>query len=119
MIEYKIGRREEWLAAREELLEREKEHKRLGDELARRRREWPLSPSAPVKNAYGSESRAHPRSLSVAASEEVPHIHRLGADDHCCGRRRVDIPSGGCKAISDSLAINGADSPLRKTRQRL
>jgi predicted dithiol-disulfide oxidoreductase (DUF899 family) len=37
----KIGSREEWLAAREQLLEREKEHTRLGDELARQRRELP------------------------------------------------------------------------------
>jgi predicted dithiol-disulfide oxidoreductase (DUF899 family) len=36
-----IGSREEWLAARQELLEAEKEHTRLGDELARRRRELP------------------------------------------------------------------------------
>ena len=41
MIDHKIGRREEWLAARERLLECEKEHTRLGDELARRRRELP------------------------------------------------------------------------------
>jgi predicted dithiol-disulfide oxidoreductase (DUF899 family) len=38
---HKIGTREEWLAAREVLLTREKEHTRLGDELARRRRELP------------------------------------------------------------------------------
>jgi predicted dithiol-disulfide oxidoreductase (DUF899 family) len=37
----KIGTREEWLAAREQLLVREKEHTRLGDELARQRRELP------------------------------------------------------------------------------
>ena len=41
MIDHKIARREEWLAAREKLLEREKEHTRLGDELARQRRELP------------------------------------------------------------------------------
>jgi predicted dithiol-disulfide oxidoreductase (DUF899 family) len=40
----KIGSREEWLAARERLLEREKEHTRLGDELARQRRELPRVP---------------------------------------------------------------------------
>jgi predicted dithiol-disulfide oxidoreductase (DUF899 family) len=38
---HKIGTREEWLAAREQLLVREKEHTRLGDELARQRRELP------------------------------------------------------------------------------
>jgi predicted dithiol-disulfide oxidoreductase (DUF899 family) len=37
----RIGTRDEWLAARERLLEREKEHTRLGDELARQRRELP------------------------------------------------------------------------------
>jgi predicted dithiol-disulfide oxidoreductase (DUF899 family) len=41
MTDHKIGTREEWLAAREKLLGREKEHTRLGDELARQRRELP------------------------------------------------------------------------------
>ena len=41
MADHKIGTREEWLAAREQLLAREKEHTRLGDELAQRRRELP------------------------------------------------------------------------------
>jgi predicted dithiol-disulfide oxidoreductase (DUF899 family) len=36
-----IGTREEWHAAREQLLIREKEHTRLGDELARLRRDLP------------------------------------------------------------------------------
>ena len=34
MTDHKIGTREEWRAAREQLLLREKEHTRLGDELA-------------------------------------------------------------------------------------
>ena len=38
---HKIGSREEHEAARAELLRREKEHTRLGDELAQRRRELP------------------------------------------------------------------------------
>jgi predicted dithiol-disulfide oxidoreductase (DUF899 family) len=37
----KIGSREEWLAARDKLLELEKDHTRLGDDLARQRRELP------------------------------------------------------------------------------
>ena len=41
MIDHTIARREAWLAAREKLLEREKEHTRLGDELARERRDLP------------------------------------------------------------------------------
>jgi predicted dithiol-disulfide oxidoreductase (DUF899 family) len=41
MTAQRIGTREEWLAARRELLAGEKEHTRRGDELARRRRELP------------------------------------------------------------------------------
>jgi predicted dithiol-disulfide oxidoreductase (DUF899 family) len=41
MADHRIGTRGEWLAARLELLAREKEHTRLGDELARQRRELP------------------------------------------------------------------------------
>jgi predicted dithiol-disulfide oxidoreductase (DUF899 family) len=41
MIDHTIARREAWLAAREKLLEREKEHTRLGDELAKERRDLP------------------------------------------------------------------------------
>jgi predicted dithiol-disulfide oxidoreductase (DUF899 family) len=37
----RIGTREEWAAARDALLAREKEHTRLGDELARQRRDLP------------------------------------------------------------------------------
>jgi predicted dithiol-disulfide oxidoreductase (DUF899 family) len=41
MADHKIGSREEWQAARDELLGREKEHTRMADELARQRRELP------------------------------------------------------------------------------
>jgi predicted dithiol-disulfide oxidoreductase (DUF899 family) len=41
MTEHRIGTREEWLVARKQLLAREKEHTRRGDELARERRELP------------------------------------------------------------------------------
>jgi predicted dithiol-disulfide oxidoreductase (DUF899 family) len=41
MADHKIGSREEWQAARDDLLGREKEHTRMADELARQRRELP------------------------------------------------------------------------------
>jgi predicted dithiol-disulfide oxidoreductase (DUF899 family) len=41
MIEHKVATREEWEAARARLLAREKEHTRLGDELAQQRRDLP------------------------------------------------------------------------------
>jgi predicted dithiol-disulfide oxidoreductase (DUF899 family) len=44
ITDHRIGTREEWLAAREQLLVREKEHTRLGDEIAQQRRELPWVP---------------------------------------------------------------------------
>ena len=41
MTDHPTGTREEWLAARLELLDAEKDHTRRGDELARRRQELP------------------------------------------------------------------------------
>src|ERR1700728_3922752 len=41
MTSHKTGTREQWRAARLELLDAEKEHTRRGDELARRRQELP------------------------------------------------------------------------------
>jgi predicted dithiol-disulfide oxidoreductase (DUF899 family) len=41
MTNHTIGTREEWLAAREKLLAREKAHTRLGDEIAQQRRDLP------------------------------------------------------------------------------
>ena len=41
MTDHQVVSREEWTARREDLLAREKEHTRMGDELARQRRELP------------------------------------------------------------------------------
>jgi len=41
MTEHRISTQEEWQAERDELLKAEKELTRLGDELARKRRELP------------------------------------------------------------------------------
>jgi predicted dithiol-disulfide oxidoreductase (DUF899 family) len=49
MTHHKIGTREEWLAARAQLLVREKEHTRLGDDIARQRRALPW---VPVEKEY-------------------------------------------------------------------
>jgi predicted dithiol-disulfide oxidoreductase (DUF899 family) len=60
MTEHRIGTREEWQAAREELLRREKEHTRTGDELARQRRELPW---VPVEKEYRFETDEGTRTL--------------------------------------------------------
>jgi predicted dithiol-disulfide oxidoreductase (DUF899 family) len=65
MTDHKIGTSEEWLAAREKLVEREKEYTRLGDELARQRRELPW---VRVEKEYRARpSRVRRRSPSCSA----------------------------------------------------
>ena len=61
MADHKIGTREEWLAAREELLKREKEHTRLGDEIAQLR--WGL-PRVRVEKDYRFETDDGVKSLA-------------------------------------------------------
>ena len=61
MTDHRIGTREEWLTARAQLLVREKEHTRLGDELARRRRELPW---VPVEQEYRFDTDDGERSLA-------------------------------------------------------
>jgi predicted dithiol-disulfide oxidoreductase (DUF899 family) len=60
MTGHRIGSREEWQAAREELLQREKKHTRMGDELASQRRELPW---VPVEKEYRFETDEGPRTL--------------------------------------------------------
>ena len=61
MTDLTIGTREEWLTAREALLVREKEHTRLGDELARQRRELPW---VPLEKEYHFETEDGTRTLA-------------------------------------------------------
>src|ERR671922_725464 len=61
MTEHRIASREEWRAAREELLRREKEHTRIGDELAQQRRELPW---VPVEKEYRFETDEGTRTLA-------------------------------------------------------
>ena len=55
-----IASREEYETAREELLRREKEHTRLGDELAEQRRQLPW---VPVEKEYRFDTDEGPRTL--------------------------------------------------------
>lgn len=61
MTDHKVGTRDEWRAARAQLLEREKEHTRAGDELARQRRELPW---VPVEKEYRFETEKGTRTLA-------------------------------------------------------
>ena len=61
MTKHKIATREEWATAREALLVREKEHTRLGDELAQQRRKLPW---VRVEKEYKLETADGPKTLS-------------------------------------------------------
>jgi predicted dithiol-disulfide oxidoreductase (DUF899 family) len=61
MTEHKVGTQEEWQAARDELLEQEKELTRRSDELAQKRRELPW---VPVENDYSFETTGGTKSLA-------------------------------------------------------
>src|SRR5439155_2868108 len=61
MTDHRTGTQEEWLAARNELLEREKELTRRSDELAEQRRELPW---VPVEKDYSFDTEAGTKSLA-------------------------------------------------------
>src|ERR1700753_4256911 len=61
MTTHTLGTREEWQAASSALLEREKEHTRMGDELARQRRSLPW---VPVEKEYTLQTADGPRTLA-------------------------------------------------------
>jgi predicted dithiol-disulfide oxidoreductase (DUF899 family) len=60
MTEHRVGTREEWQAARDELLVREEELTRRNDELARQRRELPW---VPIEKEYSFETDGGTKSL--------------------------------------------------------
>ncbi len=61
MPEHRSATREEWVAARAALLQREKELMRMGDELARQRRELPW---VPVEKQYTLQTAEGTRTLA-------------------------------------------------------
>jgi predicted dithiol-disulfide oxidoreductase (DUF899 family) len=61
MAEHRTGTQEEWQAERDELLKREKEHTRLSDELAERRRQLPW---VPIEKDYSFDTEDGAKSLA-------------------------------------------------------
>jgi predicted dithiol-disulfide oxidoreductase (DUF899 family) len=95
MTEHKIGSREEWQAAREELLQREKEHTRMGDELARQRRELPW---VPIEKEYRFETEEGTRTLGelFEGRTQLLVYHFMFGPEYTAG-----CPS--CSAIADGF----------------
>ncbi len=91
----KIANREEWLAARDQLLVREKERTRLGDELARQRQELPW---LPVEKAYPLQTADGPKTLEELfdGRSQLVIYHFMFAPDYDAG-----CPV--CSSIADSF----------------
>ena len=90
--------REEWLAAREQLLVLEKEHTRLGDELARQRRELPW---LPVDEDYRFDTDSGEKGLAElfdGRSQLVVYHFMFGPN--------YEAGCTTCSSIAD--AVNGA-----------
>ena len=95
MTSHKVGTHEEWLAARKELLVREKEHTRRGDELARERRELPW---VPVEKEYGFDTEQGRKTLAElfgGRSQLLVYHFMLGPE--------FEAGCPACSAIADTL----------------
>jgi predicted dithiol-disulfide oxidoreductase (DUF899 family) len=95
MTEHEIGTREEWAAAREELLAREKEHTRLGDELARQRRALPW---VRVEKEYRFDTDDGTRTLAELfdGRSQLLVYHFMFGPDYTAGCTT-------CSSIADSV----------------
>jgi predicted dithiol-disulfide oxidoreductase (DUF899 family) len=95
MTEHATGTREEWLAARLELLDAEKEHTRRGDELARRRQELPW---VRIEKEYSFETDEGSASLAdlFRGRSQLLVYHFMFGADYTAG-----CPS--CSAIADGF----------------
>jgi predicted dithiol-disulfide oxidoreductase (DUF899 family) len=95
----RVGTRDEWLAARVELLDEEKELTRRGDELARKRRELPW---VPVEKEYSFETREGTKTLAElfdARSQLLVYHFMFGPSVE--GWPEAGCP--GCSYTADSL----------------
>jgi predicted dithiol-disulfide oxidoreductase (DUF899 family) len=114
MTNHKTGTREDWRAARLELLEAEKAHLRRGDEIARMRRELPW---IPIEKEYVFETEEGPKSLAElfdGRSQLLVYHFMFGY-----GYRLTDERQGctGCSLIADHFDgviphLNGRDITL-------
>jgi predicted dithiol-disulfide oxidoreductase (DUF899 family) len=90
------GTREEWLAARLELLQAEKEHTRRGDELARMRRELPWVRLEKEYTFDTDEGKASLAELFRGRTQLLVYHFMLGPD------YKAGCPS--CSAIADGFS---------------
>ncbi len=95
MTKHMTGTRRQWLAARLELLEAEKEHTRRSDELARRRQELPWVPIDKEYRFETDEGRSSLADLFRGRSQLLVYHFMFGPD------YKAGCPS--CSAIADGF----------------
>ncbi len=114
MPEHRTGSREEWLAARRELLEAEKRHLRRGDEIARMRQGLPW---VPIEKDYVFDTEEGTKSLAelFEGRSQLLVYHFMFGD----GARLTDERRGctGCSLVADHFDgviphLNGRDIAL-------
>jgi predicted dithiol-disulfide oxidoreductase (DUF899 family) len=99
MTEHEVGTREEWLAARIELLEQEKELTRRSDELARQRQELPW---VPVEKRYEFETNDGTKTLAeLFAGRSQLLVYHFMFGPSVEGWPEAGCP--GCSFTADSL----------------
>jgi predicted dithiol-disulfide oxidoreductase (DUF899 family) len=105
MTDHKVGTQEEWLAARKELLDREKEHTRRSDELAEQRRELPW---VAVEEPYSFETVEGTKTLSELfdGRSQLLIYHFMFGPTYEAG-----CPV--CSSIADSIAPNAVHLAAR------
>jgi predicted dithiol-disulfide oxidoreductase (DUF899 family) len=103
MTRQRIGTREEWITARAELLKREKEHTRAGDELARLRRELPW---VPVEKQYTLQTEHGPRTLRELfdGRSQLVVYHFMFGPDYEAGCPSCSSTADGFNGVLDHLA---------------
>ena len=96
MTDHKIGTREEWQAAREELLEREDELANLNRELAQQRRELPW---VPVEKEYSFDTDEGKKTLAELfdGRSQLLAYHIMFGPDYTKGA------CPGCSGLADQF----------------
>jgi hypothetical protein len=110
MTDHEVVSREEWAAAREELLTREKEHTRIGDELARQRRE--LADCALIRGDPEQAGARYRQSLRAALPlgdvvETSFEVQGVAMSEAGAGNlRRALVLAESVEALRESLGLS-------------
>jgi predicted dithiol-disulfide oxidoreductase (DUF899 family) len=111
MTEHKVGTREEWEAARQELLAEEKELTRRSDELARKRRQLPW---VPIEEDYDFETDQGTKSLAelFGGHSQLLIYHFMFGPPYVAGCTV-------CSSIADTLDPNAVHLAARDVKLML